>query len=149
MIGTFSKHWVEPMAQVLKNLGSENIWVVHGSDGLDEITTSGQTSVAALENGKIRTFEVTPEDAGLSRSKPEALRGGDAEHNAKALLDVLKGKRSAFRDVAVLNAAATLIVAGKAKDLKQGAALAAKSIETGEAEGRLERLISVSNAMEA
>jgi anthranilate phosphoribosyltransferase len=149
MIGTFSKHWVEPMAQVLKNLGSENIWVVHGSDGLDEITTSGPTSVAALENGKIRTFEVTPEDAGLSRSKPEALRGGDAEHNAKALLDVLKGKRSAFRDVAVLNAAATLIVAGKAKDLKQGAALAAKSIETGEAEGRLERLISVSNAMEA
>jgi anthranilate phosphoribosyltransferase len=149
MIGTFSKHWVEPMAQVLKNLGSENIWVVHGSDGLDEITTSGPTSVAALENGKIRTFEVTPEDAGLSRSKPEALRGGDAEHNAKALLDVLKGKRSAFRDVAVLNAAAALIVAGKAKDLKQGAALAAKSIETGEAEGRLERLISVSNAMEA
>ena len=104
---------------------------------------------SALENGKIRTFEVTPEDAGLSRSKPEALRGGDAEHNAKALLDVLKGKRSAFRDVAVLNAAATLIVAGNAKDLKQGAALAAKSIETGEAEGRLERLISVSNAVEA
>jgi anthranilate phosphoribosyltransferase len=137
------------MAQVLKNLGSESIWVVHGSDGLDEITTSGPTSVAALENGKIRTFEVTPEDAGLSRSKPEALRGGDAEHNAQALLDVLKGKRNAFRDVAVLNAAAALIVAGEAKDLKQGAALAAKSIETGEAEGRLERLISVSNAMEA
>ena len=100
MIGTFSKQWVEPMAQVLKNLGSESIWVVHGSDGLDEITTAGPTSVAALENGKIRTFEVTPEDAGLSRSKPEALRGGDAEQNAKALLDVLKGKPGAFRDVA-------------------------------------------------
>jgi anthranilate phosphoribosyltransferase len=146
MIGTFSRHWVEPMAQVLKNLGSENIWVVHGSDGLDEITTAGSTSVAALENGKIRTFEVTPEDAGLSRGKPEALRGGDAQQNAEALLDVLKGKRGPFRDVAVLNAAAALIVAGKAKDLKQGAALAAKSIESGEAEGRLDRLIAISNA---
>src|SRR5499426_2514650 len=148
MIGTFSKQWVEPMVQVLKNLGSESIWVVHGSDGLDEITTAGPTTVAALENGKIRTFEVTPEDAGLSRGKPEALRGGDAQQNAEALLDVLKGKRGPFRDVAVLNAAAALIVAGKAKDLKQGAALAAKSIESGEAEGRLDRLIAVSNAGE-
>jgi anthranilate phosphoribosyltransferase len=149
MIGTFSKHWVEPMAQVLKNLGSESIWVVHGSDGLDEITTSGPTSVAALENGKILTFEVTPEDAGLKRSKPEALKGGDAEANAKALLDVLKGKPSPFRDVAILNAAAALIVAGKAKALKEGAALAAKSIDSGEAEGRLDRLIAVSCAVEA
>ncbi len=149
MIGTFSKQWVEPMAQVLKNLGSESIWVVHGSDGLDEITTAGPTTVAALENGKIRTFEVTPEDAGLPRSKPEALRGGDAEQNAKALLDVLKGKSSAFRDVSILNAAAALIVAGKAKDLKQGATLAAKSIDGGEAQGRLDRLIAVSNATEA
>src|SRR4029453_15325465 len=91
MIGTFSRHWVEPMAQVLKNLGSESIWVVHGSDGLDEITTAGPTSVAALENGKIRTFEVTPEDAGLPQGKAEALRGGDAEQNAEALLDVLNG----------------------------------------------------------
>jgi anthranilate phosphoribosyltransferase len=149
MIGTFSKHWIEPMAQVLKNLGSESVWVVHGSDGLDEITTSGPTSVAALENGKIRLFEVTPEDAGLKRVKAEALRGGDAEHNAKALLDVLKGKTGPFRDVAVLNAAAALIVAGKAKDLKEGAALAAKSIDSGEAEGRLDRLIAVSCAVEA
>ena len=149
MIGTFSKQWVEPMAQVLKNLGAESIWVVHGSDGLDEITTAGPTTVAALENGKIRAFEVSPEDAGLSRSKPEALRGGDAEHNAKALLDVLKGKQSPFRDVAILNAAAALIVAGKANDLKQGAMIAAKSIESGEAEGRLDRLIAVSNSVEA
>ena len=148
MIGTFSKQWIEPMAQVLKNLGSKSIWVVHGSDGLDEITTVGPTSVAALENGTIRTFEVTPEDAGLSRSKPGALRGGDAEQNAKALLDVLKGKPGPFRDVSILNAAAALIVAGKAKDLRQGATLAAKSIETGEAEGRLDRLIAVSNAAE-
>jgi anthranilate phosphoribosyltransferase len=149
MVGTFSKHWVEPMAQVLKNLGSDSIWVVHGSDGLDEITTAGPTSVAALKNGKIDTFEITPEHAGLKRVKPEALRGGDAESNAKALLDVLKGKPGPFRDVAILNAAAALIVAGKAKDLKEGAALAAKSIDSGEAEGRLDRLIAVSNAVEA
>ena len=146
MIGTFSKHWIEPMAQVLNNLGSECVWVVHGSDGLDEITTSGSTSVAALENGKVRVFKITPEDAGLPRVKPEALKGGDAAENAKALLDVLKGKKGPFRDVSILNAAAALVVAGKAKNLKDGAALAAKSIDSGEAEGSLDRLISVSNA---
>ena len=97
----------------------------------------------------MRTFEITPEDAGLARATPDALRGGDAEHNAKALLDVLKGKPGPFRDVAVLNAAAALVVAGKAKDLKEGAALAAKTIDSGEAEGRLDRLIAVSNAAEA
>src|SRR6188474_3758458 len=149
MIGTFSKQWVEPMVQVLKNLGSDSIWVVHGSDGLDEITTAGPTTVAALESGAIRTFEITPEDAGLARSAPEALRGGNAEHNAKALFDVLKGKPGPFRDISILNAAAALIVAGKAKDLRQGATVAAKSIESGEAEGRLDRLIAVSNAAEA
>jgi anthranilate phosphoribosyltransferase len=148
MIGTFSRHWIVPMAQVLDNLGSESIWVVHGSDGLDEITTTGPTSVAELKDGKIRTFEVTPEDAGLKRTKSDALRGGDAEHNAKALLDVLKGKPGAFREVTLLNAAAALIVAGLAKDLKEGAALAAKSIDSGEAEGRLDRLIAVSCATE-
>jgi anthranilate phosphoribosyltransferase len=149
MIGTFAKHWIEPMAQVLNNLGSESIWVVHGSDGLDEITTAGTTSVAELKNGKVRTFEISPEDAGLSRVKPEALKGGDADVNAKALLDVLKGKKGAFRDVAVLNAAAALIVAGKAENLKDGAQLAAKSIDSGEAEGRLDRLIAVSSSGEA
>ena len=101
--------------------------MVHGSDGLDEITTSGPTAVAALENGAVRSFEIAPEDVGLTRVKPEALRGGDAAHNAAALLDVLKGKEGPFRDVAILNAAAALIVAGKAKDLKEGVALAAKS----------------------
>jgi anthranilate phosphoribosyltransferase len=149
MVGTFSKHWIEPMAQVLKNLGSQCVWVVHGSDGLDEITTSGPTSVAALENGKIRTFEIAPQDVDLPQAKPEALRGGDAEHNAKALLNVLKGKAGAFRDVAIFNAAAALVVAGKAKELKEAAGLASKSIDSGEAEGSLDRLIAVSNAAEA
>jgi anthranilate phosphoribosyltransferase len=146
MVGVFSRQWVEPLAQVLKNLGSEHVWVVHGSDGLDEITTSGPTYVAALENGAVRAFEVTPEEVGLSRVKPEALRGGDAGHNAQALGDVLKGKKGAFRDVALLNAAAGLIVAGRAKDLKAAIALAEKSVDSGEAENRLQRLIKISNA---
>jgi anthranilate phosphoribosyltransferase len=146
MVGVFSRQWIEPLAHVLKNLGSESAWVVHGSDGLDEITISGPTSVATLEKGKITTFEITPESVGLNRAKPEALRGGDAEHNAKALTDVLKGKRNAFRDVAILNAAAGLVVAGRAKELKDGVAVATKSIDSGEAEGRLERLIAVSNS---
>jgi anthranilate phosphoribosyltransferase len=134
------------MAQVLKALGAEAAWVAHGSDGLDEITTSGPTHVAALENGTVRTFEVNPEDIGIAKSKPEALRGGDAESNAAALRTVLKGTKGPYRDIAVLNAAAALIVAGKVKDLKEGAAMAAKSLDSGEAEGRLERLITVSNA---
>ena len=146
MVGVFSRQWVEPLAQVLKNLGSESVWVVHGSDGLDEITISGPTYVAALEKGAVRTFEITPEDAGLSRQKPESLRGGDAEQNAKALLGVLNGEKGAFRDVAIMNAAAGLVVAGKAADLKQGVEQAVKSIDSGAARARLDQLVQVSNA---
>jgi anthranilate phosphoribosyltransferase len=146
MVGVFSRQWIEPLAEVLRNLGSESAWVVHGSDGLDEITTSGPTYVAALEQGAVRTFEITPEDVGLKRVKPEVLRGGDAKANAEALLDVLKGRKGPYRDVALLNAAAGLIVAGRARELKPAVALAIKSIDSGEAEGRLDRLIVVSNA---
>jgi anthranilate phosphoribosyltransferase len=145
MVGVFSRQWVEPLANVLKNLGSESAWVVHGSDGLDEVTSAGPTYVAALENGAVKSFEITPEDVGVARAMPDMLRGGDADQNARALLDVLKGKTGAFRDVALMNAAAGLVVAGRAKDLKQGFALAAKSIDSGAAEGRLDRLIAVSN----
>ena len=146
MVGVFSRQWIEPLAQVLKNLGSESAWVVHGSDGLDEITITGPTYVAALENGAVRSFEIAPEAVGLTRAKPEALRGGDANENARALRDVLKGKHGAFRDVAILNAAAGLIVAERAKDLKHGVALAIQAVDSGEAHGRLDRLIAVSNA---
>jgi anthranilate phosphoribosyltransferase len=146
MVGAFSRQWIEPMAQVLKNLGSDSVWVVHGSDGLDEITTSGPTSVVALEGGKLRSFEIAPEDAGLNRVTPDALKGGDAEINARALLGVLKGKKSALRDIGLFNAAAALIVAGRAKDLKDGMTMAIKSVDSGEAEGRLDRLIAVSNS---
>jgi anthranilate phosphoribosyltransferase len=146
MVGVFSRHWVQPLAQVLKNLGSESVWVVHGSDGLDEITLTGPSFVAALENGTIRTFEVTPEDAGLARVGGEALKGGDADANAVALQSVLGGKPSAYRDVALLNAAAALIVAGSARDLKEGVAIGTKSIDSGAAAARLKHLIAVSNA---
>ena len=146
MVGVFSRQWIEPMVQVLNNLGSERVWAVHGSDGLDEITTAGPTHVAALENGAVRTFEITPEEMGLLRVKPEALRGGEAKENAHALADVLKGKSGAFRDVAVLNAAAALVVAARAKDLKQALALAQRSIDSGEAASRLQRLVAISNA---
>ncbi|WP_425993682.1 anthranilate phosphoribosyltransferase [Afipia sp. DC4300-2b1] len=146
MVGVFSKHWVEPLAQVLKNLGAESVWVVHGSDGLDEITLTGPTFVAALEKGNIRTFEVTPDDGGLPRATSTDLKGGDAEANARALRDVLEGKQNAYRNVALLNAAAALVVAGKARDLKEGVALGAKALDTGAAADRLKRLVAVSNA---
>jgi anthranilate phosphoribosyltransferase len=146
MVGVFSKQWVEPIAHVLKNLGCVRAYVVHGSDGLDEITTSGPTAVAALENGQVRTFEITPEDVGLRRVKPEALRGGEAADNAAALKAVLECKDGPYREVAVFNAAAALVVAGRAEDLKEGVLLAQKSIDSGEAEGCLDRLILVSNA---
>src|SRR5579871_4408519 len=145
MVGVFSRQWLEPLANVLKNLGAERAWIVHGSDGLDEITTAGPTSVTALERGNVKTFEITPEEVGLRRVSPEVLRGGDAQTNAAALLDVLKGKKGPYRDVALLNAAAALIVAGRADDLKAGLALAAKSVDAGEAEARLGRLVAISN----
>jgi anthranilate phosphoribosyltransferase len=136
---------VQPLAQVLKNLGAESAWVVHGSDGLDEITLTGPTFVAALENGNLRTFEVTPEEAGLGRASGEALKGGDADANAVALRSVLDGKPSAYRDVALLNAAAALMVAGKAATLKEGVTLGTKSLDGGAAAARLKHLIAVSN----
>ena len=144
MVGVFSRQWTEPLAQVLKNLGAESAWVVHGSDGLDEITTSGPTTVTALEGGAVRTFEISPDEVGLAKVKPEQLRGGDAATNAKAVEEVLQGKPSPFRDVALFNAAAALVVAGKANSLKSGVELASRSLDSGEAEGRLDRLIVVS-----
>jgi anthranilate phosphoribosyltransferase len=146
MVGVFSRQWVQPLAQVLKNLGAESAWVVHGSDGLDEITLTGPTFVASLENGNIRTFDVTPDEAGLSRATPEALKGGDATANAVALLGVLDGKPGAFRDVALLNAAAALIVAGHVKTLKEGVAIGTEALNNGAAAARLKQLIAVSNS---
>jgi anthranilate phosphoribosyltransferase len=146
LTGVFSRNLIEPMAQTLGQLGSEAAWVVHGSDGLDELTTTGVTYVAELKDGKVRTFEVTPEDAGLARAKSEDLKGGDPEYNAKALRDVLEGAQTAYRDIALLNAAAALIVAGKARDLKDGVSQAAAAIADGRAKQTLAVLIACTNA---
>src|SRR5882724_7208487 len=137
LVGVFSRQWVEPLAHALHRLGSERAFVVHGSDGLDEITLTGPTTVASLENGTVSTFEVTPEDVGLSRVRPEMLKGGDAATNAAALRAVLAGEKGAYRDVATFNAAAALVVGGRAKDLNEGMELATQSVDSGEAARRL------------
>ena len=144
LLGVFSPKWVEPLAHVLKELGSENVWVVHG-DGLDEITLAGTTKVAALKDGVVTTFEITPEDAGLERCLPEALKGGDPTENAAALRSVLNGVPSAYADITKFNAAAALIIAGRVTNLKDGVAMAAESIRSGAATRALDTLIAVSN----
>jgi anthranilate phosphoribosyltransferase len=146
VIGVFAKEWVEPLARVLATLGAEKAWVVHGSDGLDELTTTGSSAVAELDHGKVRSFEVTPEDAGLPRAKPADLAGGDAAANAAAIGKVLAGERGAFRDIVLLNAAAALVVADKAANLRQGVKIAAAAIDSGRARAVLEALRRLSHA---
>lgn len=144
LLGVFAPRWLEPIAEVMRDLGSESIWVVHG-DGMDEITTTGVTQVTALENGKIRSFELTPEDFGVARCTIDELKGGDGEANARALRDVLSGARNAYRDIALCNAAASLVVAGKAADVLEGMILATTSLDNGQAASVLDRLVAVSN----
>ncbi|MFC3225903.1 anthranilate phosphoribosyltransferase [Marinibaculum pumilum] len=145
LLGVFSADWVEPLAQVLRNLGSERVWVVHGSDGMDELTTTGPSIVAELKDGAVNRFEVTPEDAGLPRAAPEDLRGGDPARNAAALRGVLMGETGAFRDIVCLNAAAVLMIADKAADLKTGAQMVAAALDDGRAMRTLEALIATTH----
>ena len=145
LLGVFSSAWLEPLAHVLKNLGSERVWLAHGSDGLDEVTTTGITHVVSLENGAVRSFEVMPEEIGLERVEPAVLKGGDAQHNAMALTAVLEGAKNPYRDIALLNAAASLIVAGKAANLREGASLAAHALDSGAAKATLAKLVRASN----
>jgi anthranilate phosphoribosyltransferase len=145
VVGVFAATWVEPIAHVLKNLGCEHVWVVHGHDGLDELTTTGATDVVEVKAGTVRRFEVTPADAGLAPARLSDLRGGDAQANAAAIRDVLAGKRTPLRDIALFNAAAALIVADKAANLTDGAALAARAIQSGAANTALERLVAITN----
>lgn len=145
MIGVFARRWVEPIAEALKALGSDHIWVVHGSDGMDEITTTGPTYVAELKDGKIRSFEISPADVGLPVAQMADLKGGEPAYNAHALREVLSGARNAYRDIVLFNSAASLIVAGECDSLTDGVRLAATSIDSGEAADRLERLVALSN----
>ena len=146
LIGVFSPAWLEPVAKTLRALGTERAWVIHGSDGLDEITTTGPTEGISLENGALTPFTVTPEEAGLARANPADLKGGEPGQNAEALRAVVNGAKTAYRDIAVLNAAGALIVAGKARDLKEGAALAAAALDSGKVRDVLDKAIAATNA---
>lgn len=145
LVGAFSPAWLEPIAQTLRDLGTERAWVVHGSDGLDEITTTGPSDVVELRDGTIRRFTLHPEEAGLALAAPEALKGGEPGENALALNTVLAGAKNAYRDIAILNAAAALVIAGKAEGVKDGAAMASAALESGAAKALLDAVIAQSN----
>ncbi|NGN40000.1 anthranilate phosphoribosyltransferase [Mesorhizobium sp. CGMCC 1.15528] len=144
MVGVFSPEWVQPVAETLKALGGEHVWVVHG-DGYDEITTTGETHVSELAGGALTSFVLTPEQFGLKRHSKDDLRGGDAAFNAKALRDMLSGAPGAYRDTVLMNAGAGLVIAGKAATLADGVKAAAAAIDNGRALGVLDALVKVSN----
>ena len=146
LLGVYAKQWVEPVASALLANGATSAWVVHGSDGLDEITTTGATYVSAIENGKIRSFEISPKDAGLQIANPNDLSGDDPIYNAKQLTLLLEGKKSAYRDIVLFNAAASFIIAGMVDNLKEGVKLGAKTIDDGKAKDTLKKLVEVTNS---
>lgn len=157
LIGVYDREWVEPLAEVLRNLGTERAWVVHGYDGMDEITTTTGTFVAELKDGEVSVFEISPDDAGLPFAEPEDLKGGDPTENARALTSLLNGhgaepesdpKAAAYRNIVLMNCAAALIIADKAEDLETAAALAAGAIDSGKAKELLAQLVHLTNAEE-
>lgn len=146
LVGVYERRWLEPLADVLGNLGSEHAWVVHGNDGMDELSTTGPTTIAELKHGSVRVFDITPEDVELPRATLTDLKGGDAAVNAAALRRVLEGDRGPYRDIVMLNAAAALVVGGQANDLHDGLFLAGEAIASGDALAALDGLISITNA---
>ncbi len=149
LTGVFSRAWIGPMAEVLGKLGAERAWVVHGSDGIDELTTTGPSYVAEWKDGKVTTFEVTPEEAGLPRATAADLKGGDPPTNALAVNTLLDGHPGAYRDVVLYNSAAALLVAGKAATLRAGVQMAAEAIDSGKARATLEKLVAITNSKPA
>lgn len=145
IIGVFDQAWANPMAEVLRNLGSERVWVVHGSDGIDELTTTGPSTVVELKDGELNSFEVTPEEAGLVRVRLEDLKGGDGKANAGVMAEMLDGAKGPIRDIVLLNTAAALIIAGQVENLKDGVAEGAKAIDSGAARATLDKLIDITN----
>jgi len=139
LIGIYAREWLEPVAHVLADLGTEKAWIVHGADGLDEMSTTGPTRVAMLEDGQVTVRDIVPEDAGIPRATLAALKGGTAEDNARAIRELLGGAKSAFRDIVLLNSAAALVVAGSASNLRDGVARAAQAIDGGRAANALEQ----------
>ena len=137
LVGVFDRRWLRPVAEALGQLGLERALVVHGQDGMDELTTTTKSWAASLENGKVSEIEIAPEDIGVKRASLADLKGGDPAYNAEAIHKVLAGEKNAFRDIVVLNSAAAIMVAGKARDLKEGAALAVAAIDSGKAKAAL------------
>ena len=146
LTGAFAPDLIHPMAETLQQLGTEKAWLVHGSDGTDEITICGPTAVAALEGGKIRSREIHPEDAGLPVHNFRDILGGTPQENAVALMALLDGAKGAYRDAVLLNAAAALVVADKAETLTSGVEIARESIDSGKAKKALETLARVTSA---
>ena len=146
LVGVFSADWLVPYAQALKALGSTHAFIVHGRDGLDEVSISAATQVAVLDAGIVTTREIAPEDASLPRWPLADITGGDAAHNAAAMKRLFDGEAGAYRDIVLLNAAAALMVAGRAKDVQEGAGLAAQALDAGAAKARLNALIEASRA---
>ena len=146
LVGVFSSDWLVPYAEALRALGSRRAWIVHGRDGLDELSISAPTRIAVLDQGMVTTREVTPEDAALRRWPLAEIAGGNAAHNADALRHLLEGDApGAYRDIVLLNAGAALVVAAAAKDIKDGVALAARALDGGAAQAKLDALITASN----
>ena len=145
LIGVFARQWLRPMAETMRSLGAERLWVVHGGDGSDELTPTGVSHVVALEDGELREFEIAPEAAGLPTHPPEAIKGADPAHNAAALKALLDGAPGAFRDTVLYNAAAALTIAGRAETLQAGVAIAADAIDRGKASLALAKLVEITN----
>ena len=148
LTGAFARGWIRPMAEVLGELGAEAAWVVHDGDGTDELSIAGASWVAALEDGAVHDFELHPEEAGLPVHPFEAILGGTPQENAQAFRALLGGARGAYRDAVLLNAAAALLIAGRASDLKDGVARAAESIDSGAAQAKVAALARVTGAPE-
>lgn len=145
LVGVFDRRWIEPLARVLGNLGTEKAWIVHGSDGLDEITVTAETHVAALENGEVRLITITPEEVGLQRWPLSELIGGDSHKNATALREVLEGRAGPYRDIVLMNAGAAFLIADRVATLQEGVALSAETIDSGRALEALQTLVAASN----
>ncbi len=145
LTGVYDPRWMRPMAETLKELGSKHVWIMHGTDGLDELTTTAPSLVVELKDGQISEFEITPEEVGLPKAKLEDLIGGTPAHNAKALLALLNGEKGAYRDITLLNAAAGLVVGGKCSSVKDGIAIAADAIDSGKALKAMETLKRITN----
>ena len=143
MVGTYDHNWLVPMAETLSGLGAKRAWVVHGNDGMDELTTTGTSQVAQLADGNISTTEIGPRDAGLPLTNIDSLRGGSPEENAKAIRDLLEGAKGPYRDIVLFNSAAAFVVAEKAANLKEGVELAANTIDSGKAKAALTKLLLI------